>query len=235
MRLNSYIITLFTLVFLASCSSVRNITNKDKSGSNVLVKKYGSEKREFINGIQVTLGTVTTTKQKTSTLTSGTAKKNNNGQSANNAITSTADIEKANWLQLKYAVVIDAPVENMNNIVLLEQIDKWWGVRYCIGGTTENCIDCSAFTQIIMRDVFNINLPRTAQEQYNAALRIELEDLSEGDLVFFGSGKRSISHVGVYLQNNKFVHASTSGGVTITDLSDKYWNPKYRGGGRIRN
>jgi lipoprotein Spr len=76
-------------------------------------------------------------------------------------------------------------------------------------------------------------LPRTSQEQFKESRRVELEDLQEGDLVFFGSG-RSISHVGVYLQNNKFVHASTSQGVTITDLNDKYWKPRFVGGGRLR-
>lgn len=229
MTLKSYISILAAIAFLASCKTVRNVTNKDKTGSRVVSKKYGSEKREFINGIQVTMGTVTTTKQKTSSVSTSGNKNTTITQSSN-----AADIEKANWLQLKYAVLIDAPVEKLSNILLLEQIEHWWGVRYCIGGNTESCIDCSGFTFIMMRDVFNTPLPRTAQEQYNLAQRIEREDLKEGDLVFFGSGKNSISHVGIYLQNNKFVHASTSIGVTITDLNDKYWFPKYRGGGRIK-
>lgn len=231
MRLNSYITLLGSLVFLASCSTVRKMTNKDKSANTVITKKYGTEKREFLNGIQVTLGTVTTTRQKTKSVATGSGKTGNSGE----ATAGKADIEKANWLQLKYAVVIDAPVENLTNIPLLEQIDRWWGVRYCIGGSTENCIDCSAYTQILMREVFKVSLPRTAQEQYNQAQRVELEDLQEGDLVFFSTGGgRSISHVGIYLQNNKFTHASTSGGVTITDLNDKYWSPKFRGGGRFQ-
>ncbi|MFX8817301.1 NlpC/P60 family protein, partial [Acinetobacter baumannii] len=79
-----------------------------------------------------------------------------------------------------------------------------WGTRYCMGGSTENCIDCSAFTQIILREIYAQTLPRTSQEQYNIAKRVEYEDLQEGDLVFFSAGGRSITHVGVYLQNNKF-------------------------------
>jgi lipoprotein Spr len=63
---------------------------------------------------------------------------------------------------------------------------------------------------------------------------IAINELQEGDLVFFNTGGRGISHVGIYIQNNKFLHASTSQGVTITDLSDKYWSPKFRGGGRMR-
>jgi cell wall-associated NlpC family hydrolase len=84
-----------------------------------------------------------------------------------------------------------------------------------------------------MRDVYQQSLPRTAQEQYNAAEKVELEDLREGDLVFFNTSGKDISHVGVYLLNNKFVHAATSGGVMISDLNDVYWQPKYRGAGRM--
>lgn len=97
-----------------------------------------------------------------------------------------------------------------------------------------NCIDCSAFTQVIMKEIYNIQLPRTSQEQFNMMQPIPIDELQEGDLVFFNTGGRGISHVGVYMQNNKFLHASTSQGVTISDLNDKYWNPKFRGGGRMR-
>ena len=142
-------------------------------------------------------------------------------------------IENANMLQLKYAIATDATVEKLTNIPLLETIDKWWGTKYCMGGSTDNCIDCSAFTQVVLHDVYQVSLPRTSQEQYNISEKIELEDLREGDLVFFNTGGKDISHVGVYLLNNKFVHAATSGGVMISDLNDKYWQPKYRGAGRV--
>ena len=102
-----------------------------------------------------------------------------------------------------------------------------------MGGSTKNCIDCSAFTQMIMQNVYNINIPRTAQEQYNSSQQINTEDLTEGDLVFFyTSGSRDITHAGIYLLNNKFVHAATSGGVMVSDLNDIYWKPRYRGAGR---
>ncbi|MBA5790819.1 C40 family peptidase, partial [Escherichia coli] len=71
---------------------------------------------------------------------------------------------------------------------LFELIDKWWGTKYCMGGSTENCIDCSAFTQVILREIYAQTLPRTSQEQYNIAKRVEYEDLQEGDLVFFSAG-----------------------------------------------
>lgn len=143
------------------------------------------------------------------------------------------DIEKADFLQLKYAIVLDATVEKLTNVNLLKSIDEWWGTSYCYGGSTKDCIDCSAFTQMMMQNVYNVNVARTAQEQYTSGKQINLEDLGEGDLVFFNTtGGREITHVGIYLFNNKFVHAATSNGVMVSDLNDIYWKPRYRGAGR---
>ncbi len=231
MSAKSYIVCCYLLLVFSSCKTVRNLVNKDQSAKKPTPKVYANEKREFINGIEVTLGTVTTTKHKT-TSTATTANKKANTAGGNPP--TKAELEKANWLQIKYAIVMDTPAEALTNIPLLEQMDKWWGTRYCIGGSTMNCIDCSAFTQVIMREVYNLQLPRTAQEQFNLMQPIAIDELEEGDLVFFNTGGRGISHVGIYLQNNKFLHASTSQGVTVTDLSDKYWSPKFRGGGRMR-
>lgn len=231
MSSKSYINLFLLLLVISGCNTVRKMVNKDQSTSKPITKVYSNEKREFINGIEVTLGTVTTTKHKT-TSTSTTAKKKSTSNGSNPP--TKAELEKANWLQIKYAIVMDMPAEELTNIPLLELMDKWWGTRYCIGGSTMNCIDCSAFTQVIMKEVYNVQLPRTSQEQFNIMQPIAIDELQEGDLVFFNTGGRGISHVGIYIQNNKFLHASTSQGVTITDLSDKYWNPKFRGGGRMR-
>ncbi len=231
MSSKSYINLVLLMLVISSCNTVRKMVNKDQSAKKPVTKVYSNEKREFINGIEVTLGTVTTTKHKTSS-TATTAKKKASSNRGNPP--SKAELEKANWLQIKYAIVIDMPAEDLTNIPLLELMDKWWGTRYCIGGSTMNCIDCSAFTQVIMKEVYDTQLPRTAQEQFNMMQPIAIDELQEGDLVFFNTGGRGISHVGIYIQNNKFLHASTSQGVTITDLSDRYWNPKFRGGGRMR-
>lgn len=231
MSSKSYINLFLLMLVISSCNTVRKIVNKDQSANKPVTKVYSNEKREFINGIEVTLGTVTTTKHKTSS-TATTAKKKATSNGSNPP--SKAELEKANWLQIKYAIVMDMPAEELTNIPLLELMDKWWGTRYCIGGSTMNCIDCSAFTQVIMKEVYNVQLPRTAQEQFNIMQPIAIDELQEGDLIFFNTGGRGISHVGIYIQNNKFLHASTSQGVTITNLSDKYWNPKFRGGGRMR-
>ena len=116
-------------------------------------------------------------------------------------------------------------------------MEKWFGTQYCFGGSTDSCIDCSSFTQVILRDVYNIKIPRNSQQQYDASTKIEPENLKEGDLVFFNTVSASmiITHVGVFVCNNKFVHASTSKGVTINDLSEKYFAKAFRGAGRFIN
>jgi cell wall-associated NlpC family hydrolase len=110
-------------------------------------------------------------------------------------------------------------------------LDEWMGARYHLGGTTKQGIDCSALMQILFAGLYGINLPRTAREQYDFSKRISRTELKEGDLVFFNT-IGGVSHVGMYLQNNKFIHAST-GGVTISDLYDEYWSRKFIGVGRI--
>jgi lipoprotein Spr len=158
-----------------------------------------------------------------------------NPQGGNKSYSNTSssfNLEKADWLQIKYAIMMDMPVEQLNNLSLLQQIDHWWGTRYCLGGSDESCIDCSAFTQTVLRAVYGVEVPRTAREQYDFSTHIDDSDLREGDLVFFKSG-HSITHVGLYIANNRFVNASTSGGVTISDLNDSYWSKKYAGAGRV--
>lgn len=237
MNRNVFLLMAATLFLLTGCKSLSKLTARDNSTAKPAVAKTTApQQREFLDNIEVTPGAAVTSRHKTSTTNAnasnnGTTVKRNTG--ANDM--SSFNIERAGFLQLKYAVIIDATVEKLTNIQLLETIDKWWGTKYCLGGSTENCIDCSAFTQVVMRDVFNTTLPRTAQEQFDNSDKIDLADLQEGDLVFFHTTgrNRDITHVGVYLLNNKFVHAATSGGVMISDLNEKYWQPRFRGAGRV--
>lgn len=144
----------------------------------------------------------------------------------------SASLELFSLQQFKYAIRLDVPVEALQNKSLYNLIDEWWGTPYRLGGSTHNGIDCSAFVQTLMFGVFSMQLPRTAREQKQQAEWIPTSDLREGDLVFFNT-RGSVSHVGVYLHNNKFVHASTSGGVMISDLNETYWSRKFLGAGRV--
>jgi len=135
-------------------------------------------------------------------------------------------------LFFRYAVLLDVEVEQLNNQQLLEYIHQWWGTPYRIGGSTSEGIDCSNFVKGLANNVYRVDLPRTSREQAAFCKEISREELKEGDLVFFNTG-RGISHVGLYLLNDKFVHASTSMGVVISSLNETYWSRRYVKGGRI--
>ncbi|HTE27406.1 C40 family peptidase [Flavitalea sp.] len=137
-------------------------------------------------------------------------------------------------LQFKYAILLDVPVEEVDDEKLFSFIDSWYGTPYRYGGFSKDGVDCSGFTQALMSNIYQLNLPRISAEQYNQSKRISKKELREGDLVFFKTNGSSISHVGVYLRNNKFVHASTSGGVMINDLGDDYFARRFAGSGRVR-
>ncbi|OOR96258.1 C40 family peptidase [Haemophilus paraphrohaemolyticus] len=106
---------------------------------------------------------------------------------------------------------------------------QWVGTRYHLGGTGVGGIDCSAFVQKTMSGAFNIHLPRSTAEQRYSGRSISKSDLQPGDLVFF----RKNNHVGVYIGGGKFVHASTSQGVTTSSLSESYWSRTYTQSRRV--
>jgi cell wall-associated NlpC family hydrolase len=143
-----------------------------------------------------------------------------------------AAIESFNSLQFKYAQLLDVDVESVTNLILFTEIEKWMGTRYRYGGATNKGIDCSAYTGTLVHNVYGIVLPRTARNQYADCIKIDKEELQQGDLVFFNT-RGGISHVGMYLGNGYFTHASTSSGVMISNLSETYWSKKFVSGGRI--
>jgi cell wall-associated NlpC family hydrolase len=106
---------------------------------------------------------------------------------------------------------------------------------YKYGGNSKDGLDCSAFTRLVFQSTFDYNLPRSAREQYQVGLKINSRDsLQTGDLVFFNTSRRRFpGHVGIYLGENLFVHASRSLGVTISSLDEKYYTKRYVGSRRI--
>ena len=109
---------------------------------------------------------------------------------------------------------------------LYSQYDEWRGVPYRIGGVSRSGVDCSGFVQLTYQSLLGIDLPRSTDVQSGAGLPITQRDLLPGDLVFFRTG-RSGRHVGIYLENRKFLHASTEKGVMISGLDDHYWSSRY--------
>ncbi len=141
-------------------------------------------------------------------------------------------IERLSPLQIKYAMMLDVELESLNNSILYLYINEWFGTKYRMGGTTKKGIDCSAFTGNLLSSVYSFCMPRTAREQYKICENINKDELMAGDLVFFNT-RGGVSHVGVYLTNNRFVHSSSSQGVVISNLDDSYYSKKFIGGGRV--
>jgi len=115
---------------------------------------------------------------------------------------------------------------------LMDQYASWKGVRYRLGGDTKRGIDCSAFVQRTFREQFGMDLPRSTYEQQEMGKSIKRTQLRTGDLVLFRAGSTG-RHVGIYIGNNQFVHASTSSGVTISSMNEPYWNKRYNEARRV--
>jgi len=116
----------------------------------------------------------------------------------------------------------DATLEH----ALRAHFQDWRGVPYRYGGRDRNGIDCSSFVRQTMSAVDSLKLPRTTAQQVQRGETIPRSNLAPGDLVFFRTG-RSSRHVGIYVGSGRFMHASSSKGVTISRLDNIYWRQHY--------
>jgi lipoprotein Spr len=119
-----------------------------------------------------------------------------------------------------------------SNMKLFHFVYDWIGTPYRFGGGSRRGIDCSAFTKELYSEVFNLDIRRNSRDIFSMVSPVKRDDLKEGDLVFFKIHSRRISHVGVYLGNNRFAHAS-SRGVAINSLDDAYYSRYFYRGGRL--
>lgn len=118
------------------------------------------------------------------------------------------------------------------NAKAVDYSKKFLGVPYKWGAASGKAFDCSGFTLYVMKK-FNVNLERTASSQFNSGAKVDRDNLQAGDLVFFTTYKKGPSHVGMYIGDNKFIHASSGvDQVTITDLDTNYYKKRYLGARR---
>jgi len=116
---------------------------------------------------------------------------------------------------------------------LINSARDYLGVKYVYGGTTTSGFDCSGFTQRAFRDV-GISIPRTTGQQYAIGKSVSKANLIPGDLVFFNTTGKGVSHVGIYIGANQFINSASSKGVSIASINDPYyWGSRYIGARRV--
>lgn len=210
-------------LILMVCFTAAGQSGSKSSGSNATAT--------FLEGLQFALpGSHFLLKKSSEKKDSSTV---STSQSMRNGLKQGLDLALESFMpfQFKYAILLNESVEKLSNAILYKTIDSWYGTRYRYGGTSLRGIDCSAFMQVLGNYAFGWILPRTAREQYASMTKIMRDELQEGDFVFFNT-TGGVSHVGMYLANNKFVHSSSSQGVSIGDLDDKYWRARFLGARR---
>lgn len=247
-------IAIFSLVALSSCTALKQLNFTSNKQVNTVAEPPAA-KSKFIEEITITPEAQiqktesvenrdkTNPAKKTNTPVKQTVVNAHSGSlnavpvepqfSAMNIPGKTPVVESATSLHFKYALLMNTEVESLPSQALLEAVDDWYGVRYRLGGTTKSGVDCSAFTMSVYAAAYGMTIPRVSREQYQQARKISTTELKEGDLVFFNTRGRGVSHVGIYLGNNKFAHASVSNGVMVSDLFESYYLQRFMGAGRI--
>ena len=135
----------------------------------------------------------------------------------------------------KASIRLGMDIDMKDNHALYIESSNWLGVPYRGGGNSKRGIDCSGLTSAIYKKVYRKSLERNSEDQRKKDCRkVKKGKLKEGDLVFFHNGrkKKRATHVGIYLKNRKFIHASTSQGVIISRLDEDYWDKHWLSGGR---
>ena len=132
-----------------------------------------------------------------------------------------------------YSNLLGYNILSVSNPELYKISAAWIGTPYKYGGHSKKGIDCSGFVTIVYRESFNKNISGSAGELCKSSKPVNRSDLQEGDFVFFKIRKKRVSHVGIYLGQNKFVHASLNSGVIISDLEEPYYAKYFYKGGRI--
>ena len=124
-----------------------------------------------------------------------------------------------------------SPVTSTDNM-MMDEIESWMGTPYVYGGESQSGVDCSGFTQAVYKAV-NIDIPRTASQQSAVSEIVNPPDLQFGDLIFFNTSGSGISHVGIYIGNGFFAHASSSSGVVKESLAKQYYADRIVSVGRF--
>jgi cell wall-associated NlpC family hydrolase len=133
-----------------------------------------------------------------------------------------------------YSQKLGVKLNGTEDIELLKSMVEWKGVPYKYGGSSKKGTDCSGFVGSVYKEVYGKQLKRTSVDMVENVRFVSKKELKAGDILFFKINSRKISHVGIYIANNKFIHASTKNGVVVSDLSQDYYADSFYKGGRVR-
>jgi len=131
-----------------------------------------------------------------------------------------------------FSQIMGVAASSTTNTKMYQFVYDWIGTPYRLGGNTKNGIDCSKFAAQLYDQVFNTSIGYNSRNIYSNVDKVSKPNLQPGDFVFFKIRSKNITHVGVYIGDNKFAHASSSRGVMISNLEDAYWKRYYYNGGR---
>jgi lipoprotein Spr/probable lipoprotein NlpC len=148
--------------------------------------------------------------------------------------TSCGSVQKDKNFYAYYSKKLGINLTGKENKKLIKTVAGWKGTPYKYGGTTKSGTDCSGFVSQIYKEVYGIKLHRTSRDMYkNDVKRISKNNLKCGDLVFFKTSGKKVSHVGIYIADNKFIHAASKG-VVVNSLDDSYYKKTYYKSGRVK-
>ena len=145
---------------------------------------------------------------------------------------SKSSSDQDNLAKEYFSQIMGVAVNATASTKLYQFVYDWLGTPYRLGGSSKKGIDCSKFSLALYENVFNTTIGYNSRNQYANVTPIRKNDLQPGDLVFFKIRSRHITHVGVYLGDDKFAHASSSKGVMVSNLNEAYWKRYYYNGGR---
>jgi lipoprotein Spr len=138
------------------------------------------------------------------------------------------------FYQQKYAPVLGTSSSGITNLKLYQFIDDWIDAPYKYGGVSKTGVDCSGLSALLVREVYGKEISGSSADIFKQTTPIDEDKLKEGDLVFFKINSSNVSHMGVYLANDKFIHASSHAGVIISDLNDVYYRKYFFEAGRLK-
>ncbi|HNX06091.1 MAG TPA: NlpC/P60 family protein [Bacteroidales bacterium] len=144
------------------------------------------------------------------------------------------DHDNANTGLLKdYAAKLGVNFKGDEDIKMVSCLAGWLNVPYKYGGNTKQGTDCSGLVSSVFKEVYNISMYRSSADQLKNVTEISKNQLKAGDLVFFKIDNNKVSHVGIYLGENKFIHATTKKGVIVNNLDEEYYKKHYYTSGRV--